>query len=192
MNAQKVIRAIKTPITLIVLVAFVAWAAQWAYTAARAPIPPRPPQPCVVTQVGEYLTPDRVFVRVLNGTDKSGVAKRLAAFLRADGFRTFYIANTDELTAQPTVDPTAEEQPADDVRHPLSEVVGHSEDSPEVILVRQAFVDISFRADGRVDRTVDVIIGAAQPVPNPNPVFDAPLPDGTACLPQITIVNSDG
>ncbi len=174
MSAQKVIRAIKTPITLIALLAFVGWTAQWALGAARAPIPPRPPEPCVVTQVGEQLTPDRVFVRVLNGTETSGLAKRLAAFLRADGFRTYKTANTDEPNAE------------------ISEVVGHSEDSPEVILVRQAFVDIPFRADGRVDRTVDVIIGTTQPVPNPNPEFNAPLADGTACLPQITIVNSEG
>ncbi|MFV0450805.1 MAG: LytR C-terminal domain-containing protein [Propioniciclava sp.] len=173
MNPQVVLRTLKTPATLMLLLAFVAWVGQWSLKAATDPVPPAPPEPCVVQQVGEELTTDRVFVRVFNGTEVSGLAKRLAANLRADGFNVYKTTNTPE--------PDREE----------SVVIGYAEDSPEVILVRQAFKKIPFEADGRIDHSVDVIIGAKEPVLRSKPAFSAPLPDGTACIPQITVVNTN-
>lgn len=174
MDAQAVVRALKTPVTLLLLLAFVAWAASWAWDAVREPIEERALPACVVTNVGPELTPDRVYVQVLNGTPTSGLARRLAALLRADGFNVYRTTNA------PTTD------------HEVSEVVGSSEQAPEVVLVRQAFTDIPFRADGRDNATVDVIIGAQQPVAATGVTFSAPLPDEQACLAQITVVNSEG
>ena len=173
MNPRKVLRALRTPVTMIVLLLFVAWVARWSYDAATEPIPEPPPDPCVVQEVGEELPPTMVYVRVFNGTEVSGLAKRMAAILRADGFNVYKTTNTTE--------PTWEE----------SYVVGYAEDSPEVVLVRQAFKDIAFRADGRVDHTVDVIIGAKEPVAVDKPEFSAPLEDGKACVPQVTVVDSN-
>jgi len=174
MNAQRVIRAVKTPVTLLALLSFVVVSGMWGLDALRAPIPPRPPDPCVVQQIGPELTPEYVYVQVYNGSEVNGLAKRLASILRADGFNVLKTANTE------TPD------------HETSEVVGYAEDSPEVVLVRQAFQDIPFRADGRPDRTVDVIIGAQRPVPLDAPVLSVPLPDGTACLPQVQKVGAAG
>lgn len=170
MHARQVIRALKTPVTLIILVGLVYFAARWGWDNARAPIPPRPTDPCVVKQIGPELLPEHVYVNVLNGSTTNGLAKRLGQILSADGFKVYKRVNADH----------------DD--YAVSEVVGHSEDAPEVVLVRQAFQDIAFRADGREDRFVDVIIGAEQPVPADHPQFGVPLPEGTACLPDVTVV----
>ncbi|MFV0407808.1 MAG: LytR C-terminal domain-containing protein [Propioniciclava sp.] len=173
MDPQTVLRAVKTPATLIVLLLFVYWVAQWSFKAATDPMPSAPPDPCVVKEIGDQLTPQHVYVRVFNGTEVSGLAKRLAATLRADGFNVYKTTNTDEPNSETSV------------------VVGYAEDSPEVILVRQAFSDIAFRADNRPDRTVDVIIGTEGPNPINQPDFNAPLADGTACVPQLTLVDSE-
>ena len=172
MDARRVSRALKTPVTLLVLLAFVGLAARWGWDAALAPIPPRPPAPCVVRQVGPQLLPEHVSVQIYNGSATNGAARRLAAILRADGFRVVKTTNADR----------------DD--YEASQVVGHSEDSPEVVLVRQAFEGIAFRADGRVDRTVDVLIGNQGVSPLEAPSFDVPLADGTACLPQVEVVSA--
>ena len=166
MDGRQVARALKTPVTLVLLVALVYFAAQWGWDAARKPIPPQPLAPCVVKEVGPVLKPEHVWVNVLNGSKTNGVAKRLGQILSADGFKVYSRVNADR----------------DD--YPTSEIVGHSEDAPEVVLVRQAFQDIPFRADGRESRFVDVIIGEVQPVAAENPEFGVPLPDGKACLPD--------
>jgi len=166
MDARQVVRALKTPVTLLILVALVYFAAQWGWDKAREPIPPTPPPPCVVKEVGPVLQPEHVYVNVLNGSKTNGLASRLGQILSADGFKVFKRWNADR----------------DD--YAVSEVVGHSEDAPEVVLVRQAFQDIAFRADGREDRFVDVIIGEEQPVLAENPEFGVALPDGKACLPD--------
>ncbi len=164
MDARQVARALKTPVTLLILVAVVYLAARWGWDEARKPIPPRPMAPCVVKQVGPTLLPEHVYVNVYNGSKTNGLARRLAQILSADGFKVYKRVN------------------ADNPDHAISEVVGRAEDAPEVQVVRQAFQDIAFRADGRNDGFVDVIIGEAQPVLLENPQFGVALPEGTACL----------
>ncbi len=174
MDARQVVRALKTPVTLLILVALVYAAAQWGLEQARKPIPPRPPDPCVVREVGPTLMPEHVYVMVYNGSKHDGVAKRLGQILSADGFKVYKRTNADR----------------DD--YVQSVVRGHSEDAPEVVLVRQAFENIAFEADGRIDRSVDVIIGEEQPAPVAAPQFGVPLPDGTACLPDLNLSSTDG
>lgn len=174
MDSRSIVRAIKTPVTLVLLVAAVYFAARWGWDAARAPIPPRPMPPCVVKQVGPTLLPEHVYVQVYNGSKTNGLAKRLGQILSADGFKVIKRVNADRND------------------YLVSEVVGNSEDSPEVVLVRQAFEGIAFRADGRADRTVDVIIGEQQPVILESPELGVALPDGTACLPDIELTTTNG
>ena len=173
MDARQAIRTLKTPVTLILLVVFVLLAGRWGYDAARAPVPPVPPKPCVVKEVGPVLKPEHVYVMVYNGSPHDGLAKRLGSILSADGFKVYKRTNADR----------------DD--YPTSFVRGHSEDAPEVVLVRQAFEGIAFEADGRADRSVDVVIGEAAPTPHPAPKFGVALPDGKACLPDLQIVQAD-
>ncbi|QIK71926.1 LytR C-terminal domain-containing protein [Propioniciclava coleopterorum] len=170
MDTNQIVRAVKTPVTLVLLAVLVYFAANWGLDAVRKPIPPRPPEPCVVQQIGPELTPDHVYVRVYNGSKTNGLAKRLGSVLSADGFKVVKRVNADR----------------DD--YPRSLVVGHSEDSPEVALVRKALTNVDFMADGRIDRTVDVIIGSEQPGAAEQPDLKVPLPDGTACLPKIQTV----
>ena len=174
MDARQIVRAVKTPVTLVVLGTTVYLAAYWGWNSVTAPIPPRPPQPCVVQEIGPELTPEHVYVQVFNGSETNGLAKRLGSLLSADGFKVIKRINAERSD------------------HLVSEVVGHSEDSPEVVLVSKAFDGIAVRADGRNDHTVDVIIGAEQPVAVEDPDLTVPLPDGTACLPVVEVVDIGG
>lgn len=174
MDARRISRSLRTPVTLIVLAVALFMAGRWAWDTVRAPIPPRPHPPCVVKQIGPELKPEHVYVQVYNGSAANGLAKRLGSLLSADGFKVIKRVNADRADYADSV------------------VVGHAEDSPEVVLVRQAFGGIAFQPDGRTDRTVDVIIGANQPVALDDPQFGVPLPDGTACLPEFTVATPTG
>lgn len=167
MQARQVVRALKTPITMLLLLAFVAWVAQWALNATRAPIPPRPPDPCVMTQVGPEFRPELAVVAVYNGTETNGLAKRVAALLRADGFKVVKTTNAE------TTD------------HVQTEVIGVAEDSPEVILVMRVVRGAVFVADARPDHTVDIILGSEYAGINEDADLIVPLPDGMACLPTV-------
>ena len=113
-------------------------------------------------------------VSVLCGLCIGAFPVSLGQILSADGFKVYKRTNADR----------------DD--YVQSVVRGHSEDAPEVVLVRQAFENIAFEADGRIDRSVDVIIGEEQPAPVAAPQFGVPLPDGTACLPDLNLSSTDG
>lgn len=171
MDPRRVIRALKTPVTMLILVALVGFAAKWGLDAVRAPVPPRPPEPCVVTTVGSKFTPKLAVVRVLNGTGENGVARRVATTLRADQFRVIKIANADAEQANTTI-------------------VGYSAKSPEVVLVKGFFKKAKVVADKRVDHTVDVIIGKDYDGLRPKPKLWVALPDKKACLPQIEVVDT--
>jgi len=172
MDTNQVVRTFKTPVTLVLLLALVLIAANWGWAAVREPVPPRPPEPCVVQQIGPALTPEHVYVQVFNGSATNGLAKRLGSILSADGFKVVRRVNADRND------------------YPRSLVVGHSEDSPEVVLVRKSLTNVDFKADGRIDRTVDVIIGNEQPSAVEQSNSSVPLPDGTACIPQIKTADS--
>lgn len=168
MDAKTLVRALKTPVTMLLLLAFVAFAGTWALDKAFAPVPPRAADPCVMVQVGPELKPDKVTVRVYNGTIENGLGKRFAANLRADGFRVVKIANA------PTTD-VADTQ-----------IVGVKADSPEVVLVRQAFKDAKIVADGRLDHSVDIVIGKNFAGWAEQPTLSVPVEGGQVCLPSLT------
>lgn len=168
MDARTLVRKLKTPVTLLILLAFVGLVGQWALKAATTPVPPRPPDPCVMTQVGETLTPDRITIRVLNGTTGDGLAKRYAAILRADGFiRVEKVGNAEKT---------------DVVK---SHLVGFKADSPEVVLLKKAFKDIEVVEDGRPDHSVDFVIGTEFNGFAENPQLAVPVPGGQVCLPEV-------
>lgn len=174
MDTNQIVRAVKTPVTLVLLAALVYFAATWGWDAVRKPIPPRPPEPCVVQQIGPELTPDHVYVKVFNGSKTNGLSKRLGAVLSADGFKVLKRVNADR---------------DDYVR---SVVIGHSQDSPEVTLVLRALTNVDFKADARIDHSVDVIIGSEQPGAAEKADLKVPLPSGSACLPKPQPVDSSG
>ncbi|HEY3337490.1 MAG TPA: LytR C-terminal domain-containing protein [Propionicimonas sp.] len=160
---RQVIRVIKTPVTLIILLAMLGYGAMWGYQHVTMP-DNRRVDTCVLTDVGENLTPDRVTVRVLNGGETGGLAKITALFLRGHGFRVIYYNNSDE-------------------RVPNTVVVGNSVDDPEVKLMLGFFTGSTAKGDGRADHVVDVILGDKD-THIEAPVASVPV-TGPVCLPAI-------
>lgn len=156
---------IKTPLTLLALAAIVAVGGIWGYRNATAQIPPRPPEPCVMTDVGDKLTPNHVTLRVLNAGLHGGLAKRVSSALRSYGFNIFKVNNTDDRLTETVI-------------------VGNSVDSPEVKLVAGFFKKAKTQGDGRIDHMVDVLLGDNYQGRVTNPEESLAV-KGPICLPQL-------
>jgi hypothetical protein len=160
-QVTQAIRYLKTPLTLIVLLLFVFGAGYWGLKAAQAPVP-RSVTPCVMTDVGDKLTPNFVQVRVLNAGAASGTARATGQYLRAYGFDVIRVNNDDRQVTETVI-------------------VGNAADSPEVLLVQQFFPGSITQGDGRVDHVVDILLGAkADRAPAPNTTLPV---SGKVCLP---------
>ncbi len=160
-QVTQAIRYLKTPLTLIVLLLFVLGAGYWGMKAAQAPVP-RNVTPCVMTDVGDKLTPNFVQVRVLNAGAASGTARGTGQYLRAYGFDVIRVNNDDRQVAETVI-------------------VGNAADSPEVLLVQQFFPGSIVQGDGRVDHVVDILLGAkADRAAAPNTTLPV---SGKVCLP---------
>lgn len=156
----RVLRVLKTPVTLIVLLLILVGAGIWSYKAATAPVVPES-QKCVNTDVGKELTPSWVSVRALNAGGPSGIARSSARYLRSYGFKVIRVNNADDPVKKTTI-------------------VGFAVDSPEVLLVAQAFPGAVITADDRPDHAVDVLLGPDAPLTLPRP---KPVPvSGEVCV----------
>jgi hypothetical protein len=155
------IRYLKTPLTLIALLLLVLGAGYWGLKAVEAPIP-KTVTPCVMTDVGDKLTPNFVQVRVLNAGAASGTARATGQYLRAYGYDVIRVNNDDRQVAETVI-------------------VGNAADSPEVLLVQQFFPGSIVQGDGRADHVVDILLGAkADRAPAPNTTLPV---SGKVCLP---------
>ena len=162
MTARKLWLVLKTPVTMLLLLGLVVVAGAWGWRSVTAPMPARPPEPCVVQKVGPQFKPSHAVLRVFNGTDINGFAKRATTILRADGFRVIKISNADA--------------PINGVR-----VVGVDAASPEVVLVRSYLPKAEFVADpAKLDHVVDVTLGKGFTGFAKSPMRSVPLPDQTA------------
>ncbi len=161
----KPLRAILTPIILILLLLLLLGSAYWGFKEVTRPAPTPTPEPCVDQKVGKALTPKMVQVRVQNGGYTTGLALRVSAKLRKQGFKVSRPSNTDERVKQTII-------------------VGASKDSPEVKLVAGYFKAAVIRADQRVDHSVDVLVGSDYAGFNKKAPKQVPVPGGTACLPK--------
>lgn len=165
-NFRKIVRVLRTPVTLILLLCIVGYGAKWGYDNATENIPARPPTPCKPFDVGRELTPQWVQVRVLNGGSQGGMAKITSTFLRAYGFTVIKVNNADAPQANTVI-------------------VGNKADDPEVKLLMGFFKGATARGDGRVDHVVDVLLGDAS-VRATNPEVRSVKVDGPVCLPANT------
>ena len=159
---RKAIRVLKTPVTLLALLAILGYGAVWGYEHVTKDVD-RPVAACVIQDVGDTLTPDKVTVRVFNGGESGGLAKGTALYLRAWGFPAPSYKNADRRVEQTTI-------------------VGNSPDDPEVRLLQQFFEGSVAEGDGRADHVVDVIMGDKNTQVN-KPVTKIAV-DGPVCLPQ--------
>ena len=94
---REVVRVVKTPLTLLVLLGLVVFGGWWGLRHATAAIPARAAEPCVMTDVGNKLTPKHVTVRTLNAGLRGGLAKRASTTLRSYGFYILKVNNSDGL-----------------------------------------------------------------------------------------------
>lgn len=138
-QVTQVVRVLKTPVTLIALLAFTLVAGFFGLKAATAPVA-KSSGNCVMTDVGNELTPARVSVRLLNAGALSGRAKEAAGYIRGYGFNVVRINNSDREVTDTVI-------------------VGTATDSPEVLLLKQVFPEALIEADGRADHVVDILIG---------------------------------
>lgn len=132
--------------------------------AATTPLPPVPPATTPPPTGAAVLMPDAVEVNVYNATARPGLAANTAAGLRDRGFTVLDVENAppEDLVAEPA-----------QIRASLA-------DSPQVRLLVQHVPGAVVVADGRLDGTVDLVIGDAftalgdpalvTPVPLPSPV----------------------
>lgn len=167
MNVRRVVRVLKTPVTLLLLLGILGYGAYWGYKQVTLD-PARPDATCVMQDVGKTLTPDKVTVRVFNGGETGNHAKTTRNFLIAFDFHVISYNNADEKVTTTTV-------------------IGNSADDPEVKLVAQMFRDSVTKGDGRADHVVDVIVPTQYQDLSKNtdhPVTSIAV-DGPVCLPVI-------
>ena len=165
MSFLKVIRWLRTPVTLFVLLVVLGYGAWWGYKAVLT-VPISTVNACVSQPVTQ-LTPDQVTIRVLNGGDVKGYATEVAKVLKARGYNIAVVSNTSENITTPII-------------------VGGTADLPAVKLVASNFPEATIRPDNRNDGTVDVLIGTKSDKTIPAAGFSTaiPVPNGKACLPK--------
>lgn len=197
---------LKAPITGLVLILLVAYGANWGWQrafggdttddvaspdcttspATTTPVPPPTTDPAAMAVVGAAATtpvapappatttapaptgpavlmPDAVEVNVYNATARPGLAANTAAGLRDRGFTVLDIDNA----------------PPEDIVAEPAQIRASVADSPPVRLLVQHVPGAVVVADGRLDGTVDLVIGEAftalgdpalvTPVPLPSP-----------------------
>lgn len=162
----RVLRALRTPLTLLVLLGVLVYGAWWGWTNVAAP--PAPPQrvACVDQKVVKnQLKSSQVTVNVFNGGKARGLAGTVAQDLRRKGFKTSRVGNTDAETVSTTI------------------VVGASKNNPEVKLVLTFFKKAKVREDKRSDHSVDVLVGNKYAGFNSKAATTIAVKTQTVCLP---------
>lgn len=165
---RQVFGKLKTPLTLIILLVILFVGFMWGWKQVTAPMPTTPPDPCVNQPVKNgRLTADLVTVRIYNSGNVSGRATKIATDLRAKGFRVTSVSNKEPLIEKTTI-------------------TGSSENNPEVKLVAGFFADAEIKADGRVDNSVDVVVGNTYGGFNAKAATSIAVEGTQVCLPSPT------
>ncbi len=133
MEFGRIWRIAKTPVILLSLLLLVMLSGWWGYNAMTAPCVERPLPDGV-------LKSEMVQVRVHNASTKRGKAAEVSQQLKRQGFTVRGVGNADENQEK-------------------SVIKGYAKNAPEVELVLQQFNGFEVEADGRRDRSVEVIIG---------------------------------
>lgn len=162
----RVLRALRTPVTLLMLLGVLLYGAYWGWTNVAAPPAAPAPVACVDQKVVKNkLATNQVTVNVFNGGKARGLAGTVAQDLRLKGFKTSRVGNTDAETISTTI------------------VVGASKNNPEVKLVLSFFNKAKVREDKRSDRSVDVLVGNKYGGFNTKAATTIAVKTETVCLP---------
>lgn len=167
-TVARVLRALRTPVTLLILLAVLGYAAWWGYQKVSAPIPPPPPVPCETQGIeDEALLAEQVSIRVYNGGSKRGLAGDVAQSLRSAGFLVRTVDNTEEEVT-------------------TTVIVVQDKDNPEAKLVLAFFKEAEIREDpARVNRMVDVLVGDEYGGFDAKAKKSIKVKDSTICLPAL-------
>lgn len=162
----RVFRVIRTPLTLLILLGILCYGAWWGYQNIIKPAPAIPPTPCVPTKVTDKaLRSSQVTVQVFNGGSKKGLAGDVTQQLRTAKFNTLAAQNTDTKVTKTVI-------------------VGNGAKNPEVLLVKSFFKGATVKADGRPNRTVDVMVGDSYSGFNSKAKTSIAVSTSTVCLPS--------
>jgi len=125
--------------------------------------------PCNPTTVTGQLASDQVYVNVYNGGSTQGLAAKLQTQLKGKGFNVPKIGNYADTVLATTI-------------------VGGTDNAPEVLLVAGFFPDADIVADGRLDHTVDVLVGDSFTTFNTNAPSFVEVTSAVICSPtgQVT------
>ena len=168
----RVLRVVRTPLTLLVFLGVLLYAAWWGYNNIIQPVPKQQAAPCVdQTLTKGQLKSSQVTLRVFNGGDRKGLAGDVGRALRDKGFKVLQTRNTVEKI-QKTV------------------IVGASAKDPEVLFVQSFLKDSIIRADGRVDHSVDVLVGNRYGGFNKDAKTTYAVKTGTVCLPSPAVTST--
>jgi hypothetical protein len=163
----RVLRIIRTPLTLLILLGILCYGAWWGWTNIVAPPPAAPPTPCVETEVKDKaLQTSQVTVRVYNGGDKKGLAGDVTRALRGKEFNVLEPANTEEAVNETVI-------------------IGNGAKNPEVLFVKSFFKGAKVEADERSDHSVDVMVGNKYAGFNSKAKTSYKVDTETVCLPEI-------
>lgn len=161
----RILRAIRTPVTLLILLGILCYGAWWGWQNIVAPPKQSPPPPCVKTKVTDKtLESSQVTVQVFNGGDKKGLAGEISSRLADKDFIVLDPANTDKKVSGTII-------------------VGNKKSNPEVQLVKRFFKKAKVRGDGRSDHTVDVLVGNKYAGFQAKAKTSYPVKTRTVCLP---------
>ncbi|NNG19675.1 LytR C-terminal domain-containing protein [Naumannella sp. ID2617S] len=159
-------RVTRTPLTLLALLALLGFGAKWGYEKVTAPLPPPYVEPCTNTPVTDgQLRSEQITVRVMNAGNKRGKAAEVSQQLKKQGFKVAKVGNAENQQEK-------------------SSVRGAGPDNPEVNLVASQFKGFEKVGDGRVDRSVEVIIGTNYESMIDNAPTTIKVTGNTVCLPR--------
>ncbi len=167
MDAQTVVRAVRTPLILLVLLGLVVAGAAWAWREVLTPPPATQPDPCVAQPIKDgKLRSSQVTVDIENAGTKRGLAGQVATSLEKQKFIVDGVGNAEDVSVKTVV------------------VVGFSADAPEVQLVAAQFPNAEVRADeNQSDHRVKVLLGDDYPGTKKDAPKDLKVEAASVCLP---------
>lgn len=162
---MRIFRLIATPVILLALLGVLIWGATWGWRELTAPFPSPSPTPCVVKPL-ETLQPKNIRVNIMNGGFTTGLARQEATRLTNAGFQILHTTNTDEA-----------------VRGTV--IRGNQTQNPEMLEMTASFYkNATIENDGRVDGSIDVLIGTDFAGKGEKPIKKMKVESGEVCVPN--------